>query len=138
MKVEATTIEELIEKSGDQKQNMLFLDALVQEHAPNLSRRLFIGASITMIGYGEMPWQTKSSTESWPLISLAPQKGSTNLYIAGQKDGKGLLEIYASSLGKVSCGKSCVRVKKPENLNVEAFGELIKDAQHWLDLQEEK
>jgi len=135
MKIEANTIEELIEKSGEQKETMIFLDALLQKLVPQLKRQLFKGSSITMIGYGEMPWETKSKSGIWPLISLAPQKGSANLYIAGNKEGTPLLALYGKQLGRVSTGKSCIRVKKTENLNIGAFEDLVQDA---LDYYETK
>jgi len=87
---------------------MIFLDKLICKHAPHLKRQLFKGASITMIGYGEMPYETKSSSGIWPLICLAPQKGSTNLYVSAGKDGEPIVRFYGKKLGKITFGKTCL------------------------------
>jgi len=54
MKIQARTIDELIEKSGPHAPALRELDALIVAAAPALERRLFSGPSITMIGYGEL------------------------------------------------------------------------------------
>ncbi len=133
MKVEASSIEELIEKSGDQKGTLIYVDEFMQKTAPNLIRKLYSGPSITMIGYGEMDWETKSKSGVWPLICLAPQKGTTNLYVAGKKNDLPLLKVYGNKLGKVSMGKSCLRVKKVDNVNWDELKNLIQDAITWME-----
>lgn len=136
MKVEANSIDELIRKSRDQKDTLLFIDKFIQNTAPGLVRRLYAGPSITMIGYGELFWKGKSKSRAWPLISLAPQKGTTNLYIAGMKEEQPLPQYYKHKLGKVSIGKACIRVGKIGHLKLEAFEELIKDAIEWMKAYE--
>ena len=45
----------------------------------------------------------------WPLIALAAQKRHLSLYVCAVVDGGYLAEARADRLGKVSCGKSCIR-----------------------------
>ncbi len=134
MKIEANSIDELIKKSGNQQETLVFVDEFIQKVAPKLTRKLFKGPSITMIGYGEMPWKGKTKSGVWPLISVAPQKGTTNLYIAADKAEQPLPLYYGKKLGKVSIGKNCIRVKKIETLNLSEFENLIQDAMAWMEL----
>ena len=89
-----------------------------------------------MIGYGEMPWKAETKSGIWPLISLAPQKGTTNLYIAAEKDETPLPVYYGKKLGKVSLGKNCIRIKKVENLDLKIFEALINDSITWMENNE--
>jgi hypothetical protein len=43
-------------------------------------------------------------------------------------DGEYVAEKYKEKLGKVSVGKSCIRFKKLEDLNLETFKKVIKEA----------
>lgn len=131
MKVEAKSIEELILQSGDQRETMIALDQMIQAAAPALERYFFEAASITMIGYGKMPWITQKQTGTWPVISLAPQKGTTNVYVSGKKDDQPILDFFGKKIGKVSVGKSCIRVKRLEHLDKKRFDELIASAAAW-------
>ena len=42
-----------------------------------------------------------------------------------------LAEEYADQLGKVSCGKSCVRFRKLEDLNLKVALDRIKKSARW-------
>lgn len=87
MKVQANSIEELLAESGPYEADMRALDQLIVETAPELKRQLFAGPSITMIGYGEMDWESKSSSGVWPLISVAPQKTGIK-HLHGGREGR--------------------------------------------------
>ena len=84
----------------------------------------------TMIGYGNMPYKTKSSKEltEWPLVLLAAQKNYMSLYLcAVEKNSQYIAEKYEKELGKVNIGKSCIRFKNLEDLNLETVKKLLKD-----------
>lgn len=136
MKIDANTIEEFFSLSGEQESDMRALDQLIVETAPGLKRRLFSGPSITMLGYGEMTWMNKSSSGIWPLISLAPQKGNISVYVAAEKDGIPLAQIYDKRLGKVNNGKNCIRFRRLADIDVEEFRNAILDAIEWSRVQE--
>ena len=79
--------------------------------APGIDRQLVPPGSGAMLGYGLMPYRPKSAKETtmWPLIALAAQKRHLSLYVCAVVDGRYLAESRADRLGKVSCGKSCIR-----------------------------
>lgn len=131
MKLDAKTIEDLIEKSGENKQLFRELDNIIVKTVPDMERQLFESPSITMIAYGMMPYKTTKTDGEWPVISLAPQKGSVNIYVMGLTCGAPIAEYYQDKLGKVSAGKSCIRIKKLDNLNMQELKNLLLDARKW-------
>ena len=137
MKVNANTIEELFTASGNQESDMREIDKLIVETAPKLKRQLFSGPSITMLGYGEMTWESKSASGVWPLIGVAPQKGNISIYVAAERDGVPLAQIYDKQrLGKVNNGKNCIRFKKLADVNVDELRNAVLDAIEWSKVQE--
>jgi hypothetical protein len=128
VKIDARTIDELIEKSGPHAGSLRKLDALVSATAPQLERRLFSGPSITMIGYGELIWQNMSSSGVWPVIAIAPQKHRISMYVAAERQGVPLVQVYAGHLGRADLGKNCIRFKKFEELDRSAVAALVRDA----------
>ena len=137
MKVNANTIEELFIASGEQESDLRAIDQLIVEAAPDLKRQLFSGPSITMLGYGEMTWESKSSSGVWPLIGVAPQKGNISIYVAAERDGVPLAQIYDKQrLGKVNNGKNCIRFRQLEDVNKDELRNAILDAIEWSKVQE--
>ena len=96
--------------AGDREQELRRVDALVTAAAPGStasSCRWGLGA---MLGYGLMPYRpVGEGDDEVPLISLAAQKRHLSLYVSAVVDGAYLAESRADRLGKVSCGKSCIR-----------------------------
>lgn len=138
MNVQAETIEELFVKSGNHEELFRSIDQIIQNSAPSLKRQLFSKKSITMIGYGEMPLKEGSDQEVWPLISLAPQKNSVNIYISGEKDGLALPQYYKEHFGKSAVGKSCIRIKSLKKINEQILKELIRETMLWAKLKDNK
>ncbi len=132
MKVDAHSIDELFKKSGNLEPLIRKIDNIICETVPALERKLFESPSITMIAYGIMPYRTTKTVGEWPVISLAPQKGSVNLYIMGLTYGAPIAEVYKDRLGKVSAGKSCIRITKLENLNQDELKNMLRDAEQWF------
>jgi len=128
MKIEASTIDELIERSGPQAAALRAIDELIVAIAPELPRRLFSGPSITMIGYGELVWANMSSSGVWPVIAVAPQKHQISMYIAAERDGVPLVQLHAGRLGRTDNGRNCVRFKRFDDLDRPALAALIEDA----------
>src|SRR5688500_20126444 len=98
--------------------------------APGIDRQLFPTGSSAMLGYGLMPYKPKSAKEttSWPLIALAAQKRHLSLYVCAVVDGEYLAEARADRLGKVSCGKSCVRFPSLDHVDANELRNLVRDA----------
>jgi hypothetical protein len=61
-------------------------------------------------------------------VALASQKNYMSLYVCAVEDGEYLAEKYGNKLGKVSVGKSCIRFKKLEDLNLPALNKVLQKA----------
>ncbi len=81
-------------------------------------------------GYDIGPYCTKSGcTSEWFKVGLASQKNHISLYICACDENDGYLaENNKGRLGKVSMGKSCIRFKKLEQLDLDVAIELVKKA----------
>lgn len=132
MKTEASTFDEYFTKSGEREPILRTIDELIRENAPHCPRELFQGmGGGAAIGYGMMPYQSSSMKEpgQWPIIALANQKNYMAIYACATVDGKYVAEEYADQLGKVNVGRSCIRFKKLEDLNIDGLTEML----HQLD-----
>lgn len=130
MKIEAKTVEEYFSNIGEREPQLRELDVLIRKTAPNLGEPILTeGMASTMVGYGMMTYQSKSmkTPGEWPLVILAAQKNYISLYICAVLDGQYVAEKHQKELGKVSVGKSCIRFKKLEDLNLETTKKLLKD-----------
>lgn len=129
MQGKAKNIDEFWEMAGDRAGELKFLDELIRAEAsalPPVKDRIFYG----MLSYGMQPYRTKSGTgaSEWPSIMLAAQKNYMSLYICAiDEDGKYIAEKNADKLGKVNCGKSCVRFKKVEDLNLHTLRNILRE-----------
>jgi uncharacterized protein YdhG (YjbR/CyaY superfamily) len=83
-----------------------------------------------MLGYGLMPYTPRSATAAtmWPLISLAAQKRHLSVYVSAVVDGRYLAEQRADRLGRVSCGRSCIRFTSLDAVDVDELSALVREA----------
>lgn len=110
----------------DRKKPLLFLDDLIKKTAPTLKPAF----SYNMPGYGLFNYKNyKKEIIKWPTIAIASQKNYISLYVCALHDGGYIAEQHKDKLGKVSVGKSCIRFKKIEDLNLEALKKVIKLAE---------
>jgi hypothetical protein len=123
----AKTSEEYIELLPEErKKDLLLLDRLIKKTVPQLKRHF----AYNMLGYGSFPYLNyKKQTVPWPVVALASQKNYISLYVCALEKGKYIAEKYKADLGKVSVGKSCIRFKKFEDLNVKGLEKVLKLAQ---------
>ena len=112
--------------AGPREEDLRRVDALVMAAAPGIDRRLAGG----MLGYGFMPYRPGSARETTtvPLISLAARKRHLSLYVLAVVDGQYLAESRADRLGKVSCGRSCIRFTSLDRVDVVELDRLVRDA----------
>ena len=117
-------------KAGAREEELRRADELIMAAAPGIDRQLVATGSSTMLGYGLMPYRPRSAKETtmWPLIALAAQKRHLSLYLCAVVDGEYLAEARADQLGKVSCGKSCIRFPSLDAVDTDALSALIRDA----------
>jgi hypothetical protein len=123
-------IEDWFAAAGPREGELRRVDALVQEVAPGIDRVLVPVGAGQMLGYGLMPYRPRSAREttSWPLIALAAQKRHLSLYVCAVVDGGYLAEDRAERLGKVSCGKSCIRFTSLDRVDADELRTLLRDA----------
>ncbi len=123
----AKTVKEYLQSvPAERRELMEFLHAFIQKTAPSLHPHF----AVNMLGYGSFPYKSsKKEMLEWPVISLANQKEYISLYVCAVIDGKYVAETHKKELGKVSVGKSCIRFKKLEDLNVDALKKVIKIAE---------
>lgn len=116
--------------AGPREEELRRVDELVMAAAPGIDRQLVPVGSRSMLGYGLMPYRPRSAktTTMWPLIALAAQKRHLSLYVCAVVDGEYLAETRSAELGKVSCGKSCIRFTSLDDLDTEALSTLLRDA----------
>jgi Domain of unknown function (DU1801) len=98
---------------------------VVTKAVPELEVRMWK----TFIGYGTYHYVYASGRDGeWFPIGLTNNKGYVSLYLcAGDEQGY-LAESNADRLGKVSVGKSCIRVKRLEDVDLEVVAELSRRA----------
>jgi hypothetical protein len=123
-------IEAWFDGAGARGAELRRVDALVTDAAPGIDRQLVPMGASAMLGYGLMPYRPRSARETttWPLISLAAQKRHLSLYVCAVVDGGYLVETRADRLGKVSCGKSCIRFSSLDAVDAAELGALVRDA----------
>jgi hypothetical protein len=123
-------IEAWFDMAGPRADELRRVDELVMAAAPGIDRQLVPLGSGAMLGYGLMPYKPKSAKEStmWPLIALAAQKRHLSLYVCAVVDGGYLAEARAGRLGRVSCGKSCVRFTALDKVDAGELSGLVRDA----------
>ncbi len=98
------------------------LDRIIKQTVPSL-KRFF---AYNMLGYGKFKYKNyKKEIIDWPVIALASQKNYMSLYVCAIDDGEYLAEKNKAKLGKVNVGKSCIRFKKLDDLNIEAVKEVL-------------
>jgi uncharacterized protein YdhG (YjbR/CyaY superfamily) len=124
--VKAKTVKEYIAAVPDErKEIIIFLHDFIQIAAPKLKPHL----AYNMLGYGSFQYKNyKKEMIEWPIVALANQKNYVSVYVCAIVDGQYIAEKYKKELGKVSVGKSCIRFKKLEDINLLVLKKVIKEA----------
>lgn len=106
------------------------LDALVRRAAPQLEPRMWG----SFLGYGSYHYRYASGREGdWFPIGIANQKGHIGVYLCVADERGYLAEANADRLGKVSCGRSCIRIKKLDKVDLEVLEELVAEAARMVE-----
>ena len=106
----------------ERKDLILFLHEFIKKTVPKLKSHF----AYNMLGYGSFPYLNhKKEMITWPVIALANQKNYVSLYVCAVDKGKYIAEKYKKELGKVSVGRSCIRFKKLEDLNLAALKKVL-------------
>lgn len=125
--VAAKTVKAYLDALPEPRKTLMrTVHAFVQKTVPSLKTH-FAG---NMIGYGSFPYLNyKKERIQWPVIALASQKQHVSLYVCALEDGAYIAEKYKVLLGKVSVGKSCIRFKKWEEVDLAGLKKVLKAAE---------
>jgi hypothetical protein len=106
------------------------LDKFIRRTVPELKPFLLQGTA-PMLGYGAYHYKYESGREGdTAIVALASQKNHISVYVmcVDEALGKYVAEKHAEALGKVSVGKSCIRFNRLDDLNLDAMGEVLREA----------
>lgn len=122
----AKSVDEYIKMlTPDRRRLILALDKLIKSTNKTLRPHF----AYNMLGYGSFKYLDYKKREiDWPIIALASQKNYISLYVCAIDDGEYLAEKYGDRLGRVNVGRSCIRFKRLEDLNLNEVEKLIKKA----------
>ena len=123
----ANSIDEyLLKVPKDRKNDIDFLNDFIQKTVPGLKPYF----ASNMIGYGSFQYlDAKKQKRDWPIIALANQKNYISVYVCAMDGKKYAAEKYEKKLGKVSVGRSCIRFKNIEDVNLNALKMVLKVGQ---------
>jgi hypothetical protein len=123
----AKTVKEYMDALDPKRRAIIeSIDTFIRKAAPSLKQHF----AYNMLGYGSFKYKNyKKELIDWPTISLASQKNYISLYICAVQNGEYIAEKYKKDLGKVSVGKSCIRFKRIEDLNLQGLEKIIKIAE---------
>lgn len=124
--VKPTTVQEYLDSvPPDRQELILYLHQFIQDSAPSLTPHF----ASNMLGYGSFPYRNyKKELIDWPIVALANQKNYVSIYICALENGLYLAEKYKAKLGQVSVGKSCIRFKRLDQINLPTLKTLIQKA----------
>ena len=77
----------------------------------------------SIVGFGEFHYKTKSNCEgNWFKVGFSPRKDYLALYIVPYIEEQ---EELIKKIGKAKVGKSCINVKKIEDIDINIFKKLV-------------
>lgn len=110
---------------AERREALTALHKAIRKTAPSLKPHVAYGA----LGYGSYHYRYASGREAdFPVVGLASQKQHIGLYFCCCGADGPLPEKNKKRLGKVSVGKSCIRFKRLEYLNLKVAMELVRQA----------
>jgi hypothetical protein len=125
--VTAKTVNEYFDMLPPERREAVeFLHKFIPKVAPSLKPHF----AYNMLGYGSFKYtNNKKEILDWPTVGVANQKNYISLYICAVENGEYLAEKHKAELGKVSVGKSCIRFKNLEDLDLKTLEKVIKLAE---------
>ena len=107
---EARTVDEYIQSlEGDRKEAVIRLRQVLRGSVPGLEESISHG----------MPYYTKGED----FYAIASQKQYISFYVSDMDT----LKRYSKDLGKVNLGKSWIRFRRLENIDLNTFGEMLRE-----------
>ncbi|HQR36715.1 MAG TPA: DUF1801 domain-containing protein [Blastocatellia bacterium] len=121
-KVTNASVEDFISAVKDEQiREDCFAVAKIMQEATKNEPKMW-GASI--VGFGLYTYKYASGqTGDWPLVGFSPRKQNLTLYVMGGFDE---YDDLMDKLGKFTCGKSCIYIKRLSDLHLPTLKKLIK------------
>lgn len=142
----ASTVEQYInEAPEDRRAALQKLRTIILENLPQgFQEEISYGMVGYVVPHSIYPKGYHCSPElPLPFFSFASQKNSINFYHMGIYANPELYDWFVAeypkhSKQKLDIGKSCFRIKKPENIPFELIGELVKkiSVDEWIEMYE--
>jgi uncharacterized protein YdhG (YjbR/CyaY superfamily) len=102
------------------------LHNLIRETVPDLKPFIISG----MIGYGLYHYKSASGREGdWAIVGLASQKNYISVYVCATDGKQYVAEKYKKALPKASIGKSCIRFKKTDNIDLDVLKKILREGE---------
>lgn len=110
---------------SERKKDVEFLHKFIQKISPKFKSHF----AYNMLGYGSFKYVNyKKQTLDWPIVALASQKNYISVYVCALDKGQYIAEKHRKELGKVSVGRSCVRLKKISDINLKTLKTVLIQA----------
>ena len=142
MQLKATTVDQYIAEAPKERQEALQkLRTTILKYLPKgFEEAISYGMVGYVVPHSLYPAGYHCSPElPLPFMSFASQKNSINIYHMGIYAKPELYDWFVAaypkhSNQKLDMGKSCIRIKKPENIPFELIGQLVKklSVQDWI------
>jgi uncharacterized protein YdhG (YjbR/CyaY superfamily) len=147
MNIPASTPDEYISKLPEErKEAFTRLREVINQHIPQgFEERMSYGMIGWVVPHSLYPDGYHCDTKlPLPFMSIASQKNFVAVYHMGVYANPALYEWFTTEYGKrvktkLDMGKSCVRLKKMDQIPFDLFGELAAKmtVQEWVDLYEQ-
>ena len=120
-KINDASVENFINSVEDEKKREFAFTILEMMRKVTKAEPKMWGTSI--IGFGTYHYKYKSGQEGdWMQVGFSPRKQAMTLYIMS---GFSRYEEMLSKLGKFKTGKSCLYLKKEEDIDMKVLNELV-------------
>lgn len=121
----ARTPEEYIAMIEEPRKSQIqLLHDLIRNTIPEQKPYIISG----MIGYGSFHYKSKSGREGdWCIVALASQKNYISIYVCASDGKQYVAENYKDAFPKADIGKSCIRIKNPEDIDLELLKKVIRE-----------
>lgn len=122
-----SVIEYLQNVPKNRKEAIANMHQLILETVPDLKSYF----ATNMLGYGSFTYMdSKKKPRAWPIIALANQKNYISVYVCAVDGNEYIAEKYADKLGKVNVGRSCIRLKRLEDVNIAELKKVLELAEN--------
>ncbi len=80
----------------------------------------------SMVGFGSQPYTNTLGTNEWFVVGFSPRNAALTIY--GIHDGYAAPDPLLDSLGPHTTGKSCVYVKRLDQIDQQVLEQLVRQA----------